>query len=161
ICRSLANAAECLVVSVGYRLAPEAKFPAAVHDCAAGLEWVAAHAAELGADPKRIAVAGDSAGGNPAAAGALLARDQSPVDLVGQILVYPNTDYRAETPSLRESTDPAMFNQTSVAWYWGHYLARPEDGENPLASPLRAADLAGLPAALVITAEYDPLRDEG
>jgi acetyl esterase len=154
VCRRLANAAGCAVVAVGYRLAPENKFPAAVHDCFAGLTWVVSNL-----DAPAIAVGGDSAGGNLAAAVTLLARDEG-VPLAAQLLVYPNTDYLSDTESLREGDDPYLFNKTSVAWYWGHYLAAPEDGLNPLASPLRAASLSGLPPALVITAEYDPLRDQ-
>ncbi|MEU8004014.1 alpha/beta hydrolase [Catellatospora sp. NPDC049111] len=160
VCRSLANAVGCLVVAAGYRLAPEHKFPAAVHDCHAAVRWVAANAAEIGADPARIAVGGDSAGGNLAAAVTLLARADGDLPLAGQLLVYPNTDHRSHTASLREGTDPFLFNATSVAWYWANYLATPEDGLNPLASPLRADSLAGLPPALVVTAEYDPLRDQ-
>ena len=105
-------------------------------------------------------MAGDSAGGNLAAVTALLARDRGGPALVCQALVYPNTDYRAETPSMRENIDRAFFNRSSVAWYWRHYLADPAHGDDPRASPLRAADLGGLPPALVLTAEYDPLRDE-
>ena len=161
ICRSLANDAGCMVVTVGYRLAPEHPFPAAVHDCYATVRWLAEHGEQIGADPRRLAVGGDSAGGNLAAAVALLARDRGGPRLDGQLLVYPNTDYRADTASLRDNADPVLFNRTSVAWYWQHYLASPSDGDNPLASPLRADDLHGLPAALVITAEYDPLCDEG
>ncbi|WP_186315584.1 alpha/beta hydrolase [Catellatospora sichuanensis] len=160
VCRSLANAAGCLVVAAGYRLAPEHKFPAAVHDCHAAVRWVAANAAAIGADPARIAVGGDSAGGNLAAAVTLLAREDGDLPLAGQLLVYPNTDHRSHTASLREGTDPYLFNATSVAWYWANYLATPEDGLNPLASPLRAESLAGLPSALIVTAEYDPLRDQ-
>ncbi|GAA2381992.1 lipase [Catellatospora methionotrophica] len=160
VCRHLANAAGCLVVSAGYRLAPEHKFPAAVYDCHAAVRWVAANAAAIGADPARIAVGGDSAGGNLAAAVTLLAREDGDLPLAGQLLVYPNTDHRSHTASLREGTDPYLFNATSVAWYWANYLATPEDGLNPLASPLRADTLAGLPPALVVTAEYDPLRDQ-
>ncbi|GAA1375426.1 alpha/beta hydrolase [Catellatospora chokoriensis] len=160
VCRSLANAVGCLVVAAGYRLAPEHKFPAAVHDCHAAVRWVAANAASIGADPARIAVGGDSAGGNLAAAVTLLARADGDLPLAGQLLVYPNTDHRSHTASLREGTDPYLFNATSVAWYWANYLATPEDGLNPLASPLRADSLAGLPPALVVTAEYDPLRDQ-
>ena len=115
----------------------------------------------IDADPTRLAVGGDSAGGNLAAASTLLAREDGGPRLAGQLLVYPNTDYFSDTPSLRENTDPWLFNQTSVAWYWDHYLASPEDGRNPLASPLLADDLGGLPPALVITAEYDPIRDQG
>ena len=161
VCRALANRAGCLVVAAGYRLAPEWRFPAAVEDCHAATAWLRAHADQVGADADRIAVGGDSAGGNLAAAVALLARERGDVALAGQLLVYPNTDHRADTASLREATHPAMFNRTSVAWYWSHYLAEEKDGLNPLASPLRAPSLAGLPPALVITAEYDPLRDEG
>ncbi|HVQ92985.1 MAG TPA: alpha/beta hydrolase [Mycobacteriales bacterium] len=161
ICRSLTNTAGCATISVGYRLAPEHKFPAAVDDCFAAVSWVASHAAELGLDPARIAVGGDSAGGNLAAAVTLLARDHGGPALAHQLLVYPNTDYRADTASRRENTDPLLFNQTSVGWYWGHYLADEADGEHPLASPLRATDHSGLPPATVLTAEYDPLRDEG
>ncbi len=160
ICRSLANAAGCVVVTVGYRLAPEHKFPAAVHDCHHGVRWVAEHAAELGVDPARLAVGGDSAGGNLAAAVTLLAKQQGPA-LAAQLLVYPNTRYRADTPSMREGDDPWLFNSRSVDWYWKHYLKSPEDGRNPLVSPMLAEDLSGLPPALVITAEHDPLRDEG
>jgi acetyl esterase len=161
VCRALTNAARCVVVAVGYRLAPEATFPAAVLDCHAGAAWAASNARAIGGDPSRVAVGGDSAGGNLAAAVTLLARERREPPLVGQLLVYPNTDYLADTPSLRDTTDEAMFNRTSVAWYWGHYLRHPDDGLNPLASPLRADDHSGLPPALVITAEYDPLRDEG
>lgn len=160
ICRRLCAGARCIVVSVAYRLAPEHKFPAAPRDCHAATSWLADNAAALGADPARVAVAGDSAGGNLAAAVTLLARAGGPA-LTCQVLVYPNTDYRADTASMRENTDPSFFNSRSVAWYWGHYLADPADGANPLAAPLRADDLSGLPPALVLSAEYDPLRDEG
>jgi acetyl esterase len=154
VCRALTNAANCVTVAVGYRLAPEHKFPTAVHDCHRALTRVAA---APGVD--RIAVGGDSAGGNLAAAVTLLAREHGP-RLVHQLLVYPNTDYLSNTPSLRENTDEALFNAKSVDWYWRHYLRTPADGDNPLASPLRARTLAGLPPATVITAEYDPLRDQ-
>jgi acetyl esterase len=160
ICRMLTSAARCVTVSVGYRLAPEHKFPAAVEDCYAGVAWVASHAAELGGDPARLAVGGDSSGGNLAAAVALMARERGGPAITHQLLVYPNTDYRAATPSMRDICDEYFFNPESVRWYWGMYLATPEDGADPLASPLRAGDLTGLPAATVITAEYDPLRDE-
>ena len=161
ICRRLTNAAGCVTVAAGYRLAPEHPFPAAVHDVLAAAEWTAAHAAGLGADPRRLAVGGDSAGGNLAAALTLLARQRGGPAIRHQLLVYPNTDHAADTPSVREHDDPLLFNRRSVAWYWGHYLADPADGADPLASPLRAPSLAGLPPATVLTAEYDPLRDEG
>ncbi len=161
ICRKLANAAGCAVVSLGYRLAPENKFPAAVEDSFAGLAWAAEHAAELGIDRTRLAVGGDSSGGNLAAATALMARDRGFPALVHQLLVYPNTDYQSDTSSMREMTDEHFFNPHAIRWYWGMYLAEPGDGASPLASPLLAPDLSGLPPATVITAEYDPLRDEG
>jgi acetyl esterase len=161
LCRTLAEEVGCLVVTVGYRLAPEHPFPAAVEDCYAALRWVDAQAAELGADPDRLAVGGDSAGGNLAAAVTLLARDDGDIALAGQLLVYPNTDQLADDASMRDNTDPWLFNHHSVAWYTRHYLTQPQDAANPLASPLRARDLSGLPPALVITAEYDPLRDQG
>lgn len=160
ICRRLANAVGCAVLAVGYRLAPEHKFPVAVNDCYDAVRWICEQADELGLDRNRLAVGGDSAGGNLAAAVTLLAREDGP-PLVAQLLVYPNTLFGADTPSLRHNDDPSMFNRRSVDWYWGHYLAAPADGSNPLASPLLAEDHSGLPDALVITAEYDPLRDEG
>jgi acetyl esterase len=160
VSRSLANSSGALVVVPGYRLAPEHPFPAAIDDCYATLRWVAEHADEIGADPARLAVGGDSAGGNLAAAVALRARADGPA-LAGQLLVYPNTDQLADDDSMRAGDDPFLFNRHSVAWYRQHYLASPADAASPLASPLRAESLAGLPSALVITAEYDPLRDQG
>ncbi|WP_320064103.1 alpha/beta hydrolase [Micromonospora sp. RTGN7] len=160
ICRRLANATGCQVVTVGYRLAPENPFPAAVHDCHAAVRWLAGHADEFGVDPSRLAVGGDSAGGNLAAAVTLLARDSGGPPLAAQLLIYPNTDQRELAASAGDQ-DPLLFNRHSVAWYRGHYLPDPADAENPLASPLLAEDLTGLPPALVVTAEYDPLRDEG
>lgn len=160
VCRALANAAGCLVVTPGYRLAPEHPFPAAVNDCLAAVAWVTEHADDLGADPGRIAVGGDSAGGNLAAVVAQQTRDRAR-PLAAQLLVYPNTCYHADTESLRDNDDRWMFNRHSVDWYWRNYLAGAEDGRDPRVSPLLASDLSGLPPALVITAEYDPLRDEG
>ncbi len=161
IARTLANSAGCLVVVPGYRLAPEHPFPASIEDCYAAVRWVADTAAELGADPDRIAVGGDSAGGNLAAATTLIAQEAGDLTLAGQLLVYPNTDQLADDESMRDNADPFLFNHHSVAWYRKHYLIDPDDAENPLASPLRAETLKGLPPALVITAEYDPLRDQG
>jgi len=158
--RSLANSSGALVAVAGYRLAPEHRFPAAADDCYAAVRWVAEHAEEIGADPARLAVGGDSAGGNLAAGVALRARADGPA-LAGQLLVYPNTDQLADDPSMRAADDPFLFNRHSVDWYRRHYLANPGDAANPLASPLRAQSLAGLPPALVITAEFDPLRDQG
>ena len=161
VCRALANAAGCQVVTPGYRLAPEHPFPAAVHDCLAAVAWVADNAGELGADRDRIAVGGDSAGGNLAAVTSLAARGRGGPAIAAQLLVYPNTCYHADTESLRDNDDRYQFNHHSVDWYWRNYLSSTQDGRDPLVSPLLAPDLAGLPRALVITAEYDPLRDEG
>jgi len=161
VCRRLANAIPCAVVSVAYRRAPESPFPAALEDCYAATSWIAEHGAELGLDRDRLAVGGASAGGNLAAAVALLARERGGPALAFQLLVYPPLDHRADTPSLQEPLDPLFFGREDLAWCWSHYLAEPADGDNPLASPLRAQDLCGLPSALVITAELDPLRDQG
>src|SRR5262245_48559670 len=134
ICRALANAADCVVVVPGYRLAPEAKFPAAVEDCYASVQWTFRSASRIGVQPDRIAVGGDSAGGNLAAAVTLLSGERGGAPLCGQLLVYPNTDHGANDRSMRENADPYWFNETSVSWYWNHYLAKPADGRNPLAS---------------------------
>jgi acetyl esterase len=162
ICRALATLVPCVIVTVDYRLAPEHPFPAAVDDCYATVKWVAEHAERLGADGARIAVAGDSSGGNLAAAVTLMAReDQEGPDIAAQVLVYPPTDSRAATGSMRDNMDPMFFNALSSDWFWNHYLADPADGDSPLASPLNAADHSGLPPALMITSEFCPLRDEG
>ena len=160
-CRALANQAGCVVVSVDYRLAPEHKFPAAAEDAYAAAAWAAAHAAALRGDSSRVAIGGDSAGGNLAAAVALMARDRGGPPLVFQLLVYPATDARRDTPSYVQNADGYFLTADMMQWFWNHYLARPSDGDDAYASPLRAADVSGLPPALVITAEFDPLRDEG
>jgi acetyl esterase len=161
VCRRLANAVPCAVVSVGYRRAPEHRFPAGLEDCFAATSWVVEHGASLGLDPDRVAVGGASAGGNLAAAVALLARERGGPRLAFQLLVYPLVDHAAETPSGREALDDPFFGPKDVAWCWSHYLADPSDGDSPFASPLRVADLERLPPALIVTAELDPLRDEG
>jgi acetyl esterase len=162
VCRSLARAAECIVVSVDYRLAPEHKFPAAADDCYAATQWVMNNATLINGDPDRVAVGGDSAGGNLAAVVALMARDRGGPPLVFQLLVYPVTDYyTVGTPSYQENADGYFLTRDDMVWFWNHYLNGEADAANPYACPLRAASLAGLPSALVITAEFDPLRDEG
>jgi len=162
LCRNLCAGTGCVVVSVDYRLAPEHPFPAATDDCLAATIWAAANAAALRADPGRVFVAGDSAGGNLAAVTALRIRDEGGPALLGQLLVYPVTDYHHPgTPSMAENAEGYGLTRQGMVWFWGHYLADPADAANPLASPLRATDLSDLPPALVVTAEYDPLRDEG
>jgi acetyl esterase len=160
-CRLMTNASGCVVVSVDYRLAPENKFPTPVEDCFAATKWVAENAEELNIDASRIAVGGDSAGGNLATVVALLARDAGGPDIHFQALVYPVTNFDFGTISYTENADGYLLTKESMVWFWGHYLQGEGDGESFRASPLRADSLAGLPPALVITAEFDPLRDEG
>lgn len=162
-CRALANAAGCVVVSVEYRLSPETKFPGPVEDCYAATHWVADNAAELGADPGRVGVGGDSAGGNLAAAVSLMARDRGGPSLSYQLLVYPVTAPAAGTtfPSYRENADGYMLTRGAMEWFWDHYLTSTDDAKNPYAAPLHADNLEGLPPALVVTCGFDPLRDEG
>lgn len=159
--RALTNASGCVVISVDYRLAPEHKFPAAVEDADAALRYVAEHTEEFGIDPNRIATGGDSAGGNLAAVVCLMARDRGGPKVAFQLMVYPVTDYGDARPSSREFADGYLLTSAAMDYFWGHYLARTEDGQHPHASPLKAKSLAGLPPAMVITAECDPLRDQG
>jgi acetyl esterase len=162
MCRNLCAGAGCVVVSVDYRLAPEHKFPAGLDDCVFATSWVSEHAAELEGDAGRVVVGGDSAGGNLAAAAALRIRDEGGPALLGQLLIYPVTDYYTPgTPSYRENADGYGLTRDTMVWFWDHYLSDPAEAAEPYASPLRARDLSGLPAALVVTAEYDPLCDEG
>jgi acetyl esterase len=161
LCRTLANESGCLVVSVDYRLAPEHKFPACTEDCYAATKWVAQNAAQFNGDPSRIAIGGDSAGGDLAAVVAHMARDRGGPPLVFQLLIYPATDLRMKTPSIEENAEGYFLTKQDMIWFTNHYLNSESEKENPLASPLLATYLSGLPAALIITAEYDPLRDEG
>ena len=161
LCRSLTRAAGCAVFSVGYRLAPEHKFPAAVEDCYAATVWLGGEAARLGLDASRIAVGGDSAGGNLAAVISQLTRDRGGPAIVFQLLVYPVTDASLDFPSAKDPANDALLTTGDMRWFWNHYLRDAGDSASPLASPLRAARLDGLPPALVITAEFDPLLDEG
>ena len=161
ICRAVCNAAGCVVVAVDYRLAPEHRFPAGLDDVSAVLRWIADHGDTIDVDPHRLAVMGDSAGGNLAAAAALVARDRGGPDLRAQVLVYPVIDYRFDTSSHVDPGHEHVLQSDEVQYFWQEYLADPADAEHPYASPLRSPSLAGLPPALVITAGYDPLRDEG
>lgn len=161
ICRRVAHDAGCIVLAVDYRLAPEHKFPAAPEDCYAATRWAARHAVALNGDPSRLAVAGDSAGGNLAAVVALVARERGGPALVAQAMFYPIIDLRMQSPSYTENADAPMLTRDDMVWFRQQYLRRPEDALNPLASPALAVDLRGLPSALIVTAGYDPLRDEG
>ena len=161
MCRHLAAGCGCVVVSVDYRLAPEHKFPKGPDDCLAATRWAAAHAGEIRADPERIMIAGDSAGGNMAAVVALRIRDEGGPALCGQMLLYPVTDYYTRgTRSYQENATGYGLTRDTMKWFWDHYLNHSGEAENPYASPLRATDVAGLPPAYVLSAEYDPLRDE-
>lgn len=160
-CRELAVASNAIVVSVDYRLAPEAVFPAAVEDCYAALLWVSAHARTFGGDPYKLALAGDSAGGNLTATVALMNRDRGGPRLAMQVLIYPVIDPALDTESSRSNGEGFMLTWPSMMWMWSTYLGGTADSDSPYAMPTRAGSLAGLPPAVVITAEYDPLRDEG
>jgi acetyl esterase len=162
-CRALANASQCVVASVNYRLSPETKFPGPAEDCYAATKWLAEHARDIGADSRFVAVAGDSAGGNLAAVVALMARDRGAPKISYQLLIYPVTTTAAgnQFASYTDNAEGYLLTKASMEWFWDHYLASPDDGKNPYASPLQAASLSGLPPAMVVTAEFDPLRDEG
>ncbi len=158
--REVCRGADAIVISVDYRLAPEHKFPAAADDCFAALKWAYANAQHFGGDSTRLAVAGDSAGGNLAAVVAQMAKEAGP-DLRFQLLVYPATDgSRFDTESYIANAEGYMLTLDSMRWFWDHY-ADTKQRLDPRASPLLAKDLSGLPPAMIMTAEYDPLRDEG
>lgn len=161
ICRELCGRAKCIVVSVDYRLAPEHRFPAAVDDASLALQWVVDHCSEIGGDPHRVAIAGDSAGGNLAAVTAIAAR-AVPGTLCGQVLIYPVASY-VGTPSqsMIDNAEGYLLAQRDMVWFTDHYLGPGHDGRDPRFNLSRVDDLSHLPPALVITAEYDPLRDEG
>ena len=161
LCRALANRSGAVVVSVDYRLAPEARFPAAAEDCYAVTRWIAEHGAEIGADGARLAVAGDSAGGNLAAVVALLARDRKGPALRHQSLIYPVTDADFDRASYLENAEGYLLTRKGMQWFWDHYVPDAARRSDAYAAPQRAASLAALAPATVITAEYDPLRDEG
>lgn len=161
LCHALANAGDCVVVSVDYRLAPEHRFPAAVEDCFAATKWTAQQAGELGIDSKRIVVAGDSAGGNLAAAVSLMDRDQQTSLVAFQVLIYPITDRNFETPSYQANADGYFLTRERMIWFWDRYLENQADCVNPYAAPLKADSLKDLPPACILTAEFDPLLSEG
>jgi acetyl esterase len=161
ICRELTQAVGCVVVSVDYRLAPEHPFPIPLEDCYAAVCWVARCAAAIHGDAQRIAVAGDGAGGNLAAAVALTARERGTPPLAYQLLIYPVMNDVFDTNSYRENGDGYVLTKDLMVWCWQHYVHHEAYGLSPQAAPLRAQHLYGLPSTLLLTAEFDPLRDEG
>lgn len=161
VCRKIANSAQCAVIAVDYRLAPEHKFPAAVEDCAAALSWIAEHESALEIDRRRIAVGGDSAGGNLSAVMAHMARDGLVPQLCFQMLLYPSVEMSMRHPSFGMDFSRFPLDQTMVRYFHGHYLRNDEDMADWRASPLRAGAFKGLPPAFVLTVGCDPLRDEG
>jgi len=162
-CRAIANAAQCVVISVGYRTGPETKFPGPVEDGYAATRWLAQHPAQVGGLAGFLAVAGESAGGGLAAAVALMSRDRGGPAIDYQMLLYPMLAPARGTKfaSYEENGEGYLLTRAAMEWFWDHYLAQESDGNHPYAAPVLADDLTGLPPALVITAEYDPLRDEG
>jgi acetyl esterase len=161
LCRSLASEARCGVISVDYRLAPEHKFPAAADDAVSATRWIAENAGTLGIDPGRLAVGGDSSGGNLAAVVALTARDAGGPCIAFQLLIYPSTKIDADFPSIAANGTGYALTRELMAWFRSNYVRGPDDRRDWRTSPLLAPDLSCLPPALVLTAEYDPLRDEG
>ncbi|MDL5360735.1 alpha/beta hydrolase [Halalkalicoccus sp. NIPERK01] len=163
VCRALSNAADCAVLSVDYRLAPEHPFPAAVEDAYAALEWAAEYAERINCDPRRVAVGGDSAEGNLAAAVSLMSRDQKGPEIAHQLLVYPAVASPAvhAFPSYEENSQGYLLEAASIEWFLERYLPDPVDHRNAYAAPLLARDYSDLPSATVLTAGFDPLRDEG
>lgn len=161
LCRQLANLSGCAVIAVDYRMGPEHRFPAAVDDCIAATRWVRANAAALKVDPARLAVGGDSAGGNLAAVVALAARDSGDLPIAFQLLIYPATDARRGAPSHTTNGQGYLLTRDTIAWFHDHYIADPAQDLDWRASPLLHPDLSRLPPAFVLTAGYDPLRDEG
>jgi acetyl esterase len=161
VCRGLANGADCTVLSVDYRLAPEHKFPAAIDDAIAATDWIVGNAASLRIDPDRIAVGGDSAGGNLTAVVALNARDRGTPKLHFQLLIYPACDMAMTHPSIAERADQLPLTRATLKWFIDLYLRGAADASDWRASPLKAKSLANLPPAYVLTAGCDPLRDEG
>jgi len=161
MCRHIANRAECAVVSVDYRMGPEHKFPAAVEDCFAATAWTADNGASLGVDPGRLAIGGDSAGGNLAAVVSLLARDKGAPRIAYQVLIYPATDAAMRHDSVARYAEGYVLTRATMRWFYEQYLRTPDDAADWRVSPLLAPDLSRLPPAYVLTAGYDPLCDEG
>jgi len=160
-CRALASASGCAVASVEYRLAPESGFPAAPKDCYAATRWLVENAAELGVDGESVAVAGDSAGGTLAAVVSLMARDRGGPKISCQVLIYPAVDFTGNYPSKEENAEGYFLTTRAMRWFTEHYLPSESEAKEAMASPLLADDHSGLPPAIIVTAGFDPLRDEG
>ena len=161
LCRELANGAGCCVIAVDYRMGPEHRFPAAVDDCLAATYWVHRQAKSLNIDAARLAVGGDSAGGNLAAAIAIAARDAGDLPIAYQLLIYPATDQVPDYPSRASNGQGYLLTADTMKYFHDHYIVNPKDDHDWRASPLRAKDLSRLPPSLLITAGFDPLLDEG
>ena len=162
-CRELANAAQCIVASVNYRLSPETKFPGPAEDCYSAVRWFAENAQDFDADTRNLVVAGDSSGGNLAAAVCLMARDRGGPHISQQLLIYPVMSPTRDTQfdSYVENESGYLLTRDQMEWFWGNYAPSDSEARQPYASPLLAEDFAGLPRGLIVTAEFDPLRDEG
>jgi acetyl esterase len=160
-CHALAKTSGCLVVAVDYRLAPEHRYPAAVEDAYAATTWVAANSELIQADPDRFAVCGDSAGGHLAAVVSLMARDRNGPRIDLQILIYPITDFSFDTHSYEENKEGYMLSRDLMKWFWNHFINDEREADDSYVSPLRAINFRDLPRSLILTAEFDPLRDEG
>ena len=160
-CRNLCVGGQCVVVSVDYRLAPETKFPGNAEDCWSATIWAVKNSASINANGSRLAVGGDSAGGNLAAAMCLMAADRGGPEISLQLLIYPVTEVNFTTDSYNQNAEGYSLTKVTMQWYWDHYLSSEDDALNPYAAPLQAKSLVGQPPALVITAEFDPLCDEG
>lgn len=161
VCRNLARDAHCVVIATDYRLAPEHSFPAALDDCYAVTCWAASHADQLNIDSARIAIGGDSSGGNLAACVSLRIKGEGGPAIVHQLLIYPVTDAALDSGSYEANGAGYMLTRDTMEWFFSHYVGADADPFDPYISPLRAKDLSNLPSATVITAEFDPLRDEG
>jgi acetyl esterase len=161
LCRRIAKKTSALVISVGYRLAPEFKFPTPVYDCYDALLWANQNAANYGGNPNNLVVMGDSAGGNLAAVTSILSRDENGPKIAKQVLIYPAADAQLNHPSIERFKDGYLLTKDMMHWFVDHYAKTPEDKLNPLMSPLLTEDLSDLPPAFVSTSDHDPLKDEG
>ena len=161
VCHALSKTSGCLVAAVDYRLAPEHKYPAAIEDAYAAVCWIAENASALQADSAKIAVCGESAGATLATVVSMMVRDRGGPRIALQVLVYPVTNYGFDTPSYLKCAEGYILTREKMKWFWNHYLEKEDESGHPYISPLQADNLGGLPKALVLTAEYDPLRDEG